>query len=143
MLRLVIDSFEKLEIMRLFRDRGTPHSTAEVGRSLSLPADACELAIRELHRAGVLARQDDKDIWGLAPAMEHKPALDALYQLYETNQIEVMKVMGQLAIDRVRAEAARTFADAFLLRSRAKEQREQTATDEAAAPGSLVLKPTR
>lgn len=139
----MIDSFEKLEIVRLFRDRRPPHSSAEVARSLSLPADACELAIRELHRAGVLARRDDKDLWVLAPASGHKPALDALYQLYETNQIEVMKVMAQLAIDRVRAEAARTFADAFLLRSRVKERRDHKPADEAPAPSPLVLKPTR
>ena len=56
--------------------------------------------------------------------------------------------MSSLAIERVRADAARTFADAFVLRSRRSEMSSDEPSAEADLDGDapstapLILKPT-
>ena len=49
-----------------------------------------------------------------------RAALDALVTMYDDDRIEVMNLMTRTALDRVREEAARVYADAFELRPKKK-----------------------
>lgn len=106
----VIDSFEKLEIaVHVHRSGFNAPVTAELMKALSMPADEVQECVKALTEAGVL---DPKGPW--------RAALDALVKMYDDDRIEVMNLMTRKALDRVRQEAARVFADAFVLRPKKK-----------------------
>ena len=110
LLAQVIDSFEKLEIvMYLHRAAIVPQPAAIIAKAISLPVDEVERCLAALEHAGVL---DPKGPWAGAVA--------DLVKMYEDDRIEVLNLMTRNSFDRVRAEAARVFADAFLLRPKKK-----------------------
>jgi hypothetical protein len=102
----VIDSFEKLEILvYVYRSSYQVRSTSEIAKALSLPTDEVDQAVRSLTQQGVLD-----------PSGPQAGAVAALVQMYEDDRIEVLNTMTKMALARVRKEAARVFADAFVLR---------------------------
>jgi hypothetical protein len=106
----VIDSFEKLEIAVYVHKSGFKAAVpAEVASATSVPLHEISKCVKVLTDAGVL---DAKGPW--------RTALDALVQMYDDDRIEVLNLMTRTALDRVRKEAARVFADAFVLRPKRK-----------------------
>jgi hypothetical protein len=106
----VVDSFEKLEIVVHMHRLGfaaTP--AAEIAKTLSLPANDVDRALQDLDRERVLERNGP---W--------RAAVDALVHMYDNDRIEVMNLMTKTALERVRKQAARVFADAFVLRPKKK-----------------------
>lgn len=105
-----IDSFEKLEIaVHVYRSGFKTPTTSELAKALSVPVDEVETSLNALRDAHVL---DPQGPW--------RSSLDALVSLYDEDRIEVMNLMTRTALDRVRKEAARVFADAFVLKPKKK-----------------------
>lgn len=114
-----IVDYERLETL-LFAMRES--AAIDVGRlitALGFAPDAAARTLEELVERGLLA----PDGRGFRYAPE-SPALGAaasrLAQAYQDRRIEVIQVMNEIAMDRARNHAARTFADAFLLGKRKK-----------------------
>jgi hypothetical protein len=106
----VIDSFEKLEIVVHVQRAGyRVPPAADLAKAISMPVEDVEACMPVLRAHGVL---DPQGPW--------RAAIDALVQLYDEDRIEVMNLMTRTALDRVRKEAARVFADAFVLRPKKK-----------------------
>lgn len=110
LLATIVDSFEKLEIVVHVQRAGfkTP-PVPELAKATSLPTDEVADCMRVLQAHGVL---DPQGPW--------RAAVDALVRMYDEDRIEVMNLMTRTALDRVRKEAARVFADAFVLRPKKK-----------------------
>jgi hypothetical protein len=106
----VIDSFEKLEIVVQVHKAGFAiPPTSVLASALSVPVDEIERCIKVLR---------DREV--LTPAGPWRAAVDALVQMYDEDRIEVLNLMTRTALERVRKEAARVFADAFVLRPKKK-----------------------
>lgn len=100
----VIDSFEKLEIALHVHRAGFERPVAsELAKQLSVPVDEAERCLQALDGARLL---DPHGPW--------RSSLDALVRLYGDDRIEVLNLMTRAALERVRKEAARVFADAFV-----------------------------
>ena len=106
----VIDSFEKLEILvHVHRAGYKLESAAAIAKAIAVPLDEVDKCIVVLQREGVF---DANGPW--------RSAVDALVNMYDDDRIEVLNLMTRAAMDRVRKEAARVFADAFVLRPKKK-----------------------
>jgi hypothetical protein len=106
----VIDSFEKLEIVvHMHRHGFAATPAAEIAKALSLPAGEVDRCLQVLDRERVLEHDGP---W--------RSAVDALVTMYDEDRIDVLNLMTRTALERVRKEAARVFADAFVLRPKKK-----------------------
>jgi hypothetical protein len=106
----IIDSFEKLEIVVHVQRAGFQLAPVrDIATAISLPVDEVDKCVQVLKREGALD-----------PAGPWRAAVDALVQLYDDDRIEVMNLMTRTALERVRKEAARVFADAFVIRPKKK-----------------------
>jgi hypothetical protein len=105
-----IDSFEKLEIVVYLHRSGYAATTpAEIAKATSMATDEVTKCMHELKAQGVL---DPSGPWA--------PAIATLSRMYDEDRIEVLNLMTNTALARVRKEAARVFADAFVLRPKKK-----------------------
>ena len=104
-----IDSFEKLEIVIALHARGDPPWTLEAP-----PLTSLRRALDELLAAGIVAQQADGAL-RIAPGCDHA-ALDELAAAWSTERAAVLALISERALQRIRASAARAFADAFALR---------------------------
>lgn len=106
----VIDSFEKLEIVVHVARAGFQLApAAEIAKTVSVPLDEVQDCLRAL-----------RDQHALDPAGPWRSSIDALVKLYDDDRIEVLNLMTRTALERVRKEAARVFADAFVIRPKKK-----------------------
>ena len=118
-----VDSFEKLEVLvHLYRAGFGAHTTTTLAAALSTPEHALVDVLSALMRDG-LVRTTDQDgaRWWFDRSGSMAPTVESLVKLYEADRIEVMQLMTQLALERVRSEAARVFADAFVIRPKKKK----------------------
>lgn len=106
----VIDSFEKLEIVvHVYRAGFQVAPVRELAKAVSVPVDEVEQCVEALRAQRALE-----------PAGPWRSSLDALVKMYDDDRIEVLNLMTRTALERVRKEAARVFADAFVLRPKKK-----------------------
>ena len=106
----VLDSFEKLEIaLHVHRSGFKATDIGEIAKATAVPLDDVKACMKLLTGTGVL---DAAGPW--------RSALDALVKMYDDDRIEVLNLMTRTALDRVRQEAARVFADAFVFRPKKK-----------------------
>lgn len=119
-LREHIESFEQLEIVLLLRSRPDQamNSTA-ISAELRLPEAIVDETLDTLSERELVARAPGAD----GPLFNYSPETPALAelvsavaQLNQDRQLDVMRLMTANSIDRLRAKALSTFADAFLLR---------------------------
>jgi len=113
-----VETFEKLEIVRLLV-RSAPRKLDAIMAELVLPLDVARESLRELSAKRLI--REDKGGWIIDPAGPRHDAVIALVQLYDSDRIGVVNRMTKIALERIRAGAARTFADAFILRPKKKE----------------------
>jgi hypothetical protein len=116
-----IETFEKLEVIRALA-RKAPQPTSQLVDDLGLPIDVARDTLRALSAQHILIEQPGG--WIINPNGARHDAVLALVQLYDTDRVGVLNRMTKIALERIRADAARTFADAFVLRSRKKEEDE-------------------
>ena len=112
-----IDSFEKLEVVvALHRAPGSRLRVDELCKALTLPRETIKQVTIEL-RTGMLCELTSDDEVRLVPLTEHERATVAeLVKLYTEDRFAVVRALGQLAVERIRSLASRTFATAFIIR---------------------------
>lgn len=110
-----IDSFEKLEIVVALHARGEKPLTLDALEArVGAPVSVLAMALDELITAGMVERRASGASL-IAPGFD-RTALDELAASWSTGRIAVLEVMNARAVERIRASAARRFADAFTLR---------------------------
>jgi hypothetical protein len=116
-----VDSFEKLEVVvALHKAPGSTMTVGELCSALELPRDAIKEVAVEL-RAAALCELASNDQIRLAPATEQERAAVAeLVKLHAEDRFSIVKALGQLAVERIRNMASRTFAAAFVIRKNGK-----------------------
>jgi hypothetical protein len=111
----VLDSFEKLVlVVHLYRQREQPCTLEELAQAIALTRDLVAETLAGLAADGVVRSADGR--WALDPRGKWAANVDALMQVYEEDRIVVHDAMTQLALERIRGQAANVFADAFLFR---------------------------
>jgi hypothetical protein len=113
-----IETFEKLEVVRAL-SRRAPRTTEQLIDELGLPIDVARDTLRALAAKKILHEQSGG--WIIDPNGPRHAAVLALVQIYDQDRVGVLNRMTKVALERIRADAARTFADAFVLRPRKKE----------------------
>lgn len=113
-----IESYEQLEILLLLRLEATEswselRISERLGLSVTLTADAVTALIAH----GLVKRQGEGPRCVFAPRSEAlDEAVTALGQSYTLQRLEIVKLMSANAIKRMRTDALRAFAEAFVLR---------------------------
>ncbi len=111
------DSFEKLEVgIALFEAPAHTSSIPELASKLGLTRELVERAVLELARTGIVHVAGG--LTRLTVSGADAPAFAELARLYEEDRLLVVRIMSEVAMDRIRGMAARTFADAFQLRKK-------------------------
>jgi len=113
-----IETFEKLEVVRALARRA-PRTTEQLVDELVLPIDVARDTLRALRGKNILVEQPAG--WIINPKGPRHAAVLALVQAYDQDRVGVLNRMTKIALERIRADAARTFADAFVVRPRKKE----------------------
>lgn len=109
-----IDSFEKLEIAIALRASNISRWTLDrLAERTGAPTSVLARALEELAAAGVVERGGDA--WSLASGCD-VGAIDELVTAWSSRRVAVLSVMTQRSLERIRASAASTFADAFTFR---------------------------
>jgi hypothetical protein len=112
-----VDSFEKLEVVLALREvKGSSMTPVALATRAGVLLDRLEPAMAELAAAGVVERRA-AGTWRLAASAD-AGALDELAAVWTTKRPAVLKALTGRAVGRIRASAARTFAEAFRLRGR-------------------------
>jgi len=121
-LRDHIHSYEQLEAAVLFHREPARWWTEEtLAGTLRIGHEAAAEALAALGGAGIVERGDATD----APAQYRAgrawaPSVAKLAELYETQRLDVIRLMNENAMHRVRTNAMRAFADAFIFRKGGK-----------------------
>ncbi|MGH7337616.1 MAG: hypothetical protein ACREI7_08565, partial [Myxococcota bacterium] len=114
LLRGPLDSFEKLEIVLALRARGSDPVLPDALESLvGTPMHVLGAALDELVAEGIVERRADGAA-GISPASD-PVALEELADAWSNARAAVLGAMTARAVERIRASAARAFADAFKL----------------------------
>jgi hypothetical protein len=116
-----IETLEKLEVIRLLA-RSSPLPLDKLVADLALPLDVAREALRELTAKRIV--REEPGGWIIDPKGPRHAAVLALVQVYDQDRIGVLNRMTKIALERIRVSAARTFADAFVLRPKKKEDDE-------------------
>ena len=123
-LREHIDSYEQLEILLALRAGKLVDIPADVvATELRLPLAAVSEALEHLKQRKLVENHHGAQhaSFRYAPGGADLAArVDALAEAYDQHRLAVMREMSENAIARLRMGAARTFADAFLLGDRKK-----------------------
>lgn len=111
-----IDSFEKLEIVLALRSTTDgPWSIEKLAGSLGLAPEDVRDAMRELRSVALV----DVSRTGHVQLAPHDHAVvEALAKTYAEDRFTVARIMGEIAMGRIRHMAAQVFADAFLIRKK-------------------------
>lgn len=116
-----VETFEELEVLVWFHDRGE----GAVGRATLIAQqtvasnELAEAALDCLATRGIVsASSGDPGQFLFTPGIEAREAIGRIVREYRENPVQVMGLMTANAIDRVRAAAARTFAESFRIRQR-------------------------
>jgi hypothetical protein len=114
-----IASYEELEaLLLLHKDAACTWTVDEVAERLRIDAARAATALAALRAQRLLEQHS-------GPAVRYRystpdaglaDAVDRLARLYDEQRLEIIRQMSANAIERLRSSAARTFADAFLLR---------------------------
>lgn len=104
-------------LLLLCRRRSETWTVDAVASALQLPSARVRDTLLDLGGHGLLEIVVDGDGFAFRyhprdPALEQ--LADQFASIYEDNRIEIIKLMGDYAIERVRNSANRTFWDAFL-----------------------------
>jgi hypothetical protein len=113
-----IDSFEKLELVLALSAAPAPRTGSDLVDELGLREPPDE-ALAELRAAGVLVRAGAG--WRIDSGGPWSDAVTQLRDLHAHDRTRLLELMTTASLERLRGQAARRFADAFLLRRGKKE----------------------
>lgn len=112
----LLDSFEKLEALLAIERARRPRKLDELATELRLARPELEQELAALVAGGALIENGGS--YALPPNGPWTAHIHALAAMYESDRMMVVTTMSKAALERVRAQAARTFADAFVLRGK-------------------------
>jgi len=117
-----VGTYDELEaLLLLHRSRDRAWTPAEICEQLNLSPSLVDEALAELVSHGLLTRGESAAgaVFSYAPSRETLgQAVDQLALAYEDRRIEVIRLMSRNAINRVRTQAIRAFADAFIVKKK-------------------------
>lgn len=118
-----IVDYERLEILLFLRRERSSLDVGAVATGVGLGSEATRRALTALERDGLLSvTAPPSERYRFEPKT---PALaDAvarLSQTYDERRVELVTLMSQISIDRLRTSTMRTFADAFLIGRKKKD----------------------
>lgn len=115
-----LDSFEKLETaLALHRAPAHTSSVPELAKEVQLSEDVVERTVDELRRGGLVHVAGGLVRLTLQPA--DAAAVSELAELYDEDRVLVVRTLSEIAVEKIRSMAARTFADAFQLRRKKRD----------------------
>jgi hypothetical protein len=114
LLEQTINSLEKLEIVVALAGRRSPLTQPQLETELPFPRGELHLALQELLGAGVV----EVHAGAYQLVAERAAEVAELVAKYDTDRVLVLGELSTIAMDRIRGMAARTFADAFVLRKK-------------------------
>lgn len=112
---------DELEVLLLVRgDTSQSWTPSEVAERLGVPVSSSDAALESLCKAGLLVPSGGgggaERRYAYGPGT---PELDqtvaSLADIYMERRLEVMRILSNSALERIRSAAARTFADAFVI----------------------------
>lgn len=116
-----VDSLEKLEVsIHLYDARPRPQEVSAIARAVSRSNEDVTDALSELAREG-LVRPVGENRWAFDRRGRRAASFDALAKLYRDDRAEVLRLMTELAIARVRGKAAERLAGALVDRLNMKK----------------------
>lgn len=112
---------DELEVLLLVRgDASQPWTPSDVAERLGLPVSSSEAALESLCTATLLVF--DGGGGGAERRYAYHPGtpeldgvVTSLADIYGERRLEVMRILSDRALGRIRSAAARTFADAFVI----------------------------
>ena len=114
-----VEGFEDLLVLVWFYDTGRPGSADldGVAKGAGLSPDDAAAALERLVARGILAA-DSADPRGFSPTRDPKmrEIAERIASEYRTSAGQVMKLLTENAIERVKTAALRTFAECFRIR---------------------------
>jgi DNA-binding transcriptional ArsR family regulator len=108
-----VDGFEELAVLVALSSRGGECSTSELASATRQSASEASRVVERLRERGLLAPAAAD---GQVRLAGDDPRLAELCEIYQRDPVVVLRLLNELAIERVRGGATRAFADAFLLR---------------------------
>lgn len=117
LLKTVLDSFEKLELVRALRTSGRAMSREELSAECRFTLDTVAEALADLARSKVVELDEPRRHARLGP-VSREPAFETLLKIYEEDRSFVLSTLSTIVMERIRNMAARAFGDAFVLRKK-------------------------
>lgn len=119
LLRERIESYEALQGLLLLHAERIPRSAAELSARLKLSSASMAPALESLVRHGLASVEPLGPGVGYRYASDgHGAAVSALVHAYSQQPLAVIRLLAASSIERIRADALRAFADAFVFRKR-------------------------
>jgi hypothetical protein len=114
----VLDSFEKLELLTCLVRKAAPMSADELAAAIRIERSELVEPLAALAREQVIsAGASGYEVVDGGAWSRH---VRELAKLYEDDRIAVVTIMSEAALTRLRRQANRAFADAFVIRARKK-----------------------
>lgn len=111
-----VDSYEKLEIMRMLGAAGKTMSRSELEDACRLSSDAVDDALASLQRSKLIEHDPVSHGFRVRPRADR--CLATLMQAYDEDRAAVLAVLSSAVMQRLRNMAAQAFADAFMIRKK-------------------------
>lgn len=126
LMRERVHSIEELELLLLLRAEPTRHfGVGELAAALKVSPEAVSGALARLVSAQLIQRVETA---GTSPKYCYGPeneelarSVDDLALAYDRSRLEMLALIARNAIDRIRTDALKTFAEAFRLRGPKKD----------------------
>jgi DNA-binding IclR family transcriptional regulator len=112
-----LDSYERLEIMRVLHGAGRTMSQSELVDACGLSSDDVDDALASLGRSKLVEHDPANHGIRVGPASAD-PCFATLMQAYNEDRAAVLAVLSSALMQRLRSMAARAFADAFVIRKK-------------------------
>ena len=117
LLQTQLDSFEKLELVRVLRASGRPMSRSDLETECRFVPDTVDEALGSLLHMNVIEFDAERKLVRLGPATQD-PAFQTLMATYDDDRPAVLAMLSTIAMERIRSMTAGAFADAFVLRKK-------------------------
>lgn len=116
-MRRAVHTYEALDVLLLIFRRGGGLTATDAARALSIREDIAEPALRQLAEAGVIGQASDDGTVRYGDIRESfRPAVGRLADAYRDRRVDIVAIINNQAVERMRSAALRAFADAFVIR---------------------------
>jgi len=117
LLRLRIGSYEQLHVLLLLFQGRAEWSVEALAAHLKVSADSASQALSALAAHGLVARASEPPEPKYRYASGRQDAaVEALVRAHQEQPLAIIRLLAEQSIERIRADALRAFADAFLFR---------------------------